>query len=137
MIALNQETTNGMGFVIMGTKVLHYVEKPETYVSNIINVGAYLSSTEVFKHMAQAFNEHHKNESAIHVNRFYLSLFCKYNRDRLTTNFEDDATILGIVDWSEQIEQISEKGRLVIKQTQLDKFTSLTSLLLHDVTRLH
>ncbi|XP_065888244.1 uncharacterized protein [Dysidea avara] len=95
MIALNQETTNGMGFVIMGTKVLHYVEKPETYVSNIINVGAYLSSTEVFKHMAQAFNEHHKNESAIHVNRFYLSLFCKYNRDRLTTNFEDDATILG------------------------------------------
>ncbi|XP_065888245.1 mannose-1-phosphate guanyltransferase alpha-A-like isoform X6 [Dysidea avara] len=64
MIALNQETTNGMGFVIMGTKVLHYVEKPETYVSNIINVGAYLSSTEVFKHMAQAFNEHHKNELA-------------------------------------------------------------------------
>ncbi|XP_065888759.1 vesicle-fusing ATPase-like [Dysidea avara] len=37
----------------------------------------------------------------------------------------------GIVDWSDQIEQILEKGRLAIKQTQLDKFTSLTSLLLH------
>ena len=38
------------------------MEKPETYVSNIINAGAYLFSTEVFKHMAQAFDEHHKTE---------------------------------------------------------------------------
>ncbi|XP_065888276.1 mannose-1-phosphate guanyltransferase alpha-A-like [Dysidea avara] len=45
-------------------KVLYYVEKPETYVSNIINAGAYLFSTEVFKHMAQAFDEHHKTELA-------------------------------------------------------------------------
>ena len=48
-------------------QVLHYVEKPETYVSNIINAGAYLFSTEVFKHMAQAFDEHHKNELVVYV----------------------------------------------------------------------
>ena len=37
----------------------------------------------------------------------------------------------GIIDWSPVIEQILEKGRVAIKQTQHDKFTTLTSLLIH------
>lgn len=36
----------------------------------------------------------------------------------------------GIIDWSPLIEQILEKGRIAIKQTE-DKFTTLTSLLIH------
>ena len=37
----------------------------------------------------------------------------------------------GIIDWSPIIEQILEKGRVAIKQTQDDKFTTLTSLLIY------
>ena len=42
--------------------MLHYVEKPETYVSDTINGGAYLFSSEIFKHMAQVFDEQYKIE---------------------------------------------------------------------------
>lgn len=158
MIDLQKHTTNGTGFVIMGTKcssegamkygcivtepnstkVLHYVEKPETYVSDTINAGAYLFSSEIFKHMAHVFDEQYKNEidysnkdhislerkvlpalvgteklhvyrlnrfwsqvksggSAIYANRFYLSLFCQRNQDRLASNSDGHATILGDV----------------------------------------
>jgi len=78
------------------------VEKPETYVSNVINAGAYLFSTEVFKHMAQAFDEHHKNESVVCVHvclclnplklelilnmKKWLSVFCKQSIKLLVIN---------------------------------------------------
>lgn len=47
--------------------MLHYVEKPETYVSDTINAGAYLFSSEIFKHMAQVFDEQYKNELVIQL----------------------------------------------------------------------
>ena len=46
-------------------QVLHYVEKPETYVSDTINGGAYLFSSEIFKHMAQVFEEQYTNNELV------------------------------------------------------------------------
>lgn len=42
---------------ILGTEVLHYVEKPETFVSNIINCGIYLFNPEIFQPMETAFKK--------------------------------------------------------------------------------
>ena len=36
-------------------QVLHYVEKPETFVSNIINAGGYIFSPDIFQHLTRAF----------------------------------------------------------------------------------
>ena len=47
--------------------MLHYVEKPETYVSDTINGGAYLFSSEIFKHMAHVFDEQYKIELVIQI----------------------------------------------------------------------
>lgn len=38
-------------------EVLHYVEKPETFVSNIINCGIYLFNPEIFQPMETAFKK--------------------------------------------------------------------------------
>ena len=43
-------------------QVLHYVEKPETFVSNIINAGAYLFTPEIFKQLGKVFQTNHENE---------------------------------------------------------------------------
>ena len=43
-------------------QVLHYVEKPETFVSNIINAGGYIFSPDIFQHLAQAFTANYENE---------------------------------------------------------------------------
>ena len=42
-----------------------------------------------------------------------------------------DTYNIGIIDWSPIVEQILEKGRVAIKQTQHDKYTTLTSLLIY------
>ncbi|CAH1252936.1 GMPPA [Branchiostoma lanceolatum] len=42
-------------------EVLHYVEKPGTFVSSIINCGVYLFSPEVFKHIATVFARHQED----------------------------------------------------------------------------
>lgn len=36
-------------------EILHYVEKPSTFVSNLINCGVYVCSMEIFKHIAGVF----------------------------------------------------------------------------------
>ena len=54
---------------------MHYVEKPETYVSDTINAGAYLFSSEIFKHMAQVFEEQYNNELVIDFN-WLLYVYC-------------------------------------------------------------
>ena len=36
--------------------MLHYVEKPESYISNIINCGVYLFSLSIFDQLASIFN---------------------------------------------------------------------------------
>ena len=68
-----------------GLQVLHYVEKPETFVSNIINAGGYLFSMKIFQHLAKIFTENYENElmwvtlsnhvrhgSLIHVSYMYV-----------------------------------------------------------------
>ncbi|KAI1285676.1 Mannose-1-phosphate guanyltransferase alpha-A [Halotydeus destructor] len=42
-------------------EILHYVEKPETFVSHKINCGVYLCSTDIFHHLAAVFNRKHTN----------------------------------------------------------------------------
>lgn len=42
-------------------QVLHYVEKPSTFVSNLINCGVYAFSLDIFHHLATVFNR--KQES--------------------------------------------------------------------------
>jgi len=43
-------------------EVLHYVEKPETFVSNIINAGAYLFTPKIFQQLGKVFQANHENE---------------------------------------------------------------------------
>lgn len=74
-------TANG-GFVILGSqanesqslnygciaedpqthKVLHYVEKPGTFVSSTVNAGAYLFTPDIFDYLGKVFISNHKNE---------------------------------------------------------------------------
>ena len=37
--------------------MLHYVEKPQSYISPIINCGVYLFSLSIFELLAKVFNE--------------------------------------------------------------------------------
>ena len=37
-------------------EVTHYVEKPETFVSTLINCGVYVFSMEIFQTLAEVFN---------------------------------------------------------------------------------
>lgn len=47
---------------ILSRQVLHYVEKPETFVSNIINAGGYIFSLDIFQHLSQIFTANYENE---------------------------------------------------------------------------
>lgn len=38
-------------------KVLHYVEKPSTFVSDIINCGVYLFTADIFQHIGAVFQK--------------------------------------------------------------------------------
>lgn len=38
------------------SQITHYVEKPSTFVSNLINCGVYICSLEIFQIMASIFN---------------------------------------------------------------------------------
>ncbi|CAI8002053.1 Mannose-1-phosphate guanyltransferase alpha-A [Geodia barretti] len=82
MAQFHSNVTGGNGYVILGTeaneqqalsygciveepsthKVLHYVEKPETFVSNIINAGGYIFSPDIFQHLTRAFTANYENE---------------------------------------------------------------------------
>ena len=49
-------------FCFDSSQVLHYVEKPQTFVSSIINCGLYLFTPEIFEHISTVFKE---NQSMI------------------------------------------------------------------------
>ena len=54
-----KQQSNNFGCIVEDQKtgeVLHYVEKPETYVSSLINCGVYVCSLEIFKNIAVVFN---------------------------------------------------------------------------------
>ena len=40
------------------SEVTHYVEKPSTFVSTLINCGVYICSTDIFQTFAAVFNKH-------------------------------------------------------------------------------
>lgn len=44
------------------SQVLHYVEKPGTFVSSTVNAGAYLFTPDIFDHLGQVFAANHQNE---------------------------------------------------------------------------
>jgi len=44
-------------------EVVHYVEKPETFVSTTINCGVYLFSMHIFQHLSQAFEKRQNSTS--------------------------------------------------------------------------
>lgn len=46
--------------IVLVIKILHYVEKPETFVSHLISCGIYLFSPAIFDHISVIFKE--KNE---------------------------------------------------------------------------
>lgn len=48
-----------------GDKVLHYVEKPDTPVSTLVNGGIYYFTPSVFETIAQAKEDHEKNEAML------------------------------------------------------------------------
>ncbi|XP_074646644.1 mannose-1-phosphate guanylyltransferase regulatory subunit alpha-A-like isoform X2 [Tubulanus polymorphus] len=78
MLEFHQLRGNGSHFTIMATEatrqqavhygcivedkitheVLHYVEKPSTFVSSSINCGIYLFSPEIFQHISVVFQKH-------------------------------------------------------------------------------
>ena len=39
--------------------MLHYVEKPETFVSDLINAGAYLFTKDIFKLLGDTFQRNY------------------------------------------------------------------------------
>ena len=42
-------------FICVGVQVLHYVEKPESFVSSLINGGAYLFTSDLFGLLSEVF----------------------------------------------------------------------------------
>jgi mannose-1-phosphate guanylyltransferase len=42
-------------------QVLHYVEKPSTFVSDIINCGIYLFTPEIFQHIGAVFQKNQQD----------------------------------------------------------------------------
>ncbi|XP_063991012.1 mannose-1-phosphate guanyltransferase alpha [Diachasmimorpha longicaudata] len=49
-------------------QVVHYVEKPSTFVSTLINCGVYLASLDIFQFMADVFYARHKQDKSMQVN---------------------------------------------------------------------
>lgn len=42
-------------------QVLHYVEKPSTFVSDIINCGIYLFNPDIFQHIGTVFQKNQQD----------------------------------------------------------------------------
>ncbi|XP_062861619.1 mannose-1-phosphate guanyltransferase alpha-A isoform X2 [Trichomycterus rosablanca] len=81
MLSFQKEHGDAHSFVILGTtanrkqslnygciveneqtsEVLHYVEKPSTFVSDIINCGIYLFTPEIFKHIGDVFQKNQQD----------------------------------------------------------------------------
>ncbi|XP_034042406.1 mannose-1-phosphate guanyltransferase alpha-A isoform X2 [Thalassophryne amazonica] len=81
MISFQKERAQPNSFVILGTtanrtqslkygciveneetnEVLHYVEKPSTFVSDIINCGIYLFNSDIFQHIGAVFQKNQQD----------------------------------------------------------------------------
>lgn len=80
--SFQESLTDKTGFVILGTEanevqslnygciveelnsheVLHYVEKPGTFVSSLVNAGAYFFTPDIFEHLGNVFQNNHAND---------------------------------------------------------------------------
>ena len=54
--------------------MIHYVEKPETFVSNVINAGVYLFTPEVFKVIGETFQSNHADLEDTSLRSDYIHL---------------------------------------------------------------
>ncbi|XP_063145025.1 mannose-1-phosphate guanyltransferase alpha isoform X2 [Candoia aspera] len=55
MLAFHRQHGSSDSFLMLGTTVLHYVEKPSTFVSELINCGIYLFTPAIFHHIGEVF----------------------------------------------------------------------------------
>ncbi|KAL7991881.1 hypothetical protein Chor_016137 [Crotalus horridus] len=80
-------------------EVLHYVEKPSTFVSELINCGIYLFTPAIFHHIGEVFqcNQQELLFSAIYANRLYLSCYSQCHPERLAQNQPGGPSIRGNV----------------------------------------
>ncbi|KAM9235492.1 mannose-1-phosphate guanylyltransferase regulatory subunit alpha isoform 2-T2 [Leptosomus discolor] len=80
-------------------EVQHYVEKPSTFVSEIINCGIYLFTPAIFQHIGEVFqrNQQELVLSAIYASRLYLNQYSKSHPERLAQNKPGGPIIRGSV----------------------------------------
>ncbi|XP_061004649.1 mannose-1-phosphate guanyltransferase alpha isoform X4 [Dama dama] len=80
-------------------EVLHYVEKPSTFVSDIINCGIYLFSPEALKPLRDVFqrNQQDRQLSALYASRLYLSQYQLTHPERLAKHTPGGPRIRGNV----------------------------------------
>lgn len=57
-------------------QVLHYVEKPSTFVSSLINAGAYLFTPEIFTMLGEAFLANYEEPNGYVLLLLSTQLFC-------------------------------------------------------------
>ncbi|XP_068876964.1 mannose-1-phosphate guanyltransferase alpha isoform X2 [Aphelocoma coerulescens] len=119
MLEFQQQHGDMHSFVILGTtanrtqalnygcivanagtqEVQHYVEKPSTFVSEIINCGIYLFTPAIFQHIGEVFqrNQQELALSAIYASRLYLNQYSKSHPERLAQNKPGGPVIRGNV----------------------------------------
>lgn len=64
-VRIDKEKANKYGCIVSDSatsKIVHFVEKPETFISNLISCGVYLLSSEVFSSFQKAAELRHKSE---------------------------------------------------------------------------
>lgn len=74
--ATKQQSLN-YGCIVMDkqtSEVTHYVEKPSSYVSTLINCGIYVFSLEIFQFIGDAFNN--KQQEYYRLNKNGVRLYC-------------------------------------------------------------
>ena len=66
--ATRQQSLN-YGCIVLAKddKVSHYVEKPSTFVSTLINCGVYIVSPDIFPTMAEVFYARHQKDNILYV----------------------------------------------------------------------
>merc|ERR1711881_138180 len=63
-VEVSAEQTQNYGVMGINSKtneVIHYIEKPSSFVSQHINAGVYLLSADVFEDISKVFNERYEN----------------------------------------------------------------------------
>jgi len=58
-------------------EVLHYAEKPETFVSDVVNTGVYVLNSEVINNLGQIFHEHEFVFFSICLSLFFFFFYEK------------------------------------------------------------